>query len=61
MSSYAHLSDPDPELAAFLEQHPHVPESPPDDVALAQRKWIEYHQFREANTEKKRLCPGQYA
>lgn len=59
MSSYAHLSDPDPEFAAYLEQHPHTPLSPPDDIAAAQRGWIEHAQPRMTAIEKGRMRPGQ--
>lgn len=61
MSSYAHLSEPDPELAAHLEQHPHLPMSPPDDVAAARQGWIEHTQPQITAIEKKRLRPGQWA
>jgi acetyl esterase/lipase len=55
MSSYGHLSDPDPEFAAHLEQHPHSPLSPPDDIATAQREWIEQRQPGYTAIEKGRL------
>jgi len=59
MSSYGHLSDPDPEFAAYLEQHPHSPLSPPDDIATAQREWIEQRQTGYTAIEKGRLRAGQ--
>ena len=59
MSSYGHLSDPDPEFAAHLEQHPHSPLSPPDDIATAQREWIEQRQPGYTAIEKGRLRAGQ--
>jgi len=57
MSSYSHLSDPDPEFAAHLEQHPHLPLSPPGDVAAAQQGWIENTQAQITDIEKRRLRP----
>jgi len=59
MSSYAHLSEPDPEFAAHLKQHPPLPFSLPDDVAAAQQGWIEHNQARFTAIEKGRLRPGQ--
>jgi hypothetical protein len=59
MSSHAHLSNPDPELAAYLKQHPLSSLSVPDDVATAQREWIKHRQPHQAAIDKARLCPGQ--
>jgi len=59
MSSHAHLSTPDPELAAYLKQHP-LPSlslSVPNDVATAQREWIEHRQPGLAAIDKTRLRP----
>lgn len=57
--AYAHLSDPDPELAAYLEQHPPLRVPIPDDIAAAQRGWVEHRQPLIEAIEKARLRPGQ--
>ncbi len=64
MSQYAHLSKPDPEFAALLEQwQTGLPlaslQEPPTDIAAAQREWIEHGQQPYAGQEKARLRPGQ--
>jgi hypothetical protein len=61
MSSYVHLSEPDPEFAAHLKQNPPLPLLPPDDVAAAQQGWIEHNQARFTAIEKRRFRPGQRA
>ncbi|KAH9970448.1 Alpha/Beta hydrolase protein [Russula compacta] len=55
--AYAHLSDLDPELAAYLEQHPFTPLPLPDDIAAAQRGWIEHRQPLIEAIEKARVRP----
>ncbi|KAH9979766.1 Alpha/Beta hydrolase protein [Russula compacta] len=55
--AYAHLSDLDPEFAAYLEQHPFTPPPLPDDIAAAQRGWVEHRQPLIQAIEKARLRP----
>ncbi|KAI9458575.1 Alpha/Beta hydrolase protein [Lactarius psammicola] len=57
MSQYAHLSKPDPEFAALLEQITPPPATIPVDVAAAQREWIEHGQLPYIAQEKARLPP----
>ncbi|KAI0261587.1 Alpha/Beta hydrolase protein [Gloeopeniophorella convolvens] len=57
MSQYAHLSKPDPEFAAWLEQHPAVRFPPPTDIPAAQRAWIECGQPPIVVHQKSRLPP----
>lgn len=58
MSQYSYLSNPDPELAALLEQNKPPPHVPPVDIAAAQQEWIEQGQAPYVAYEKARLRPG---
>jgi hypothetical protein len=58
MSQYAYLSELDPEFAALLEQNGPRRLAPPDDIAAAQKQWIELSQAPFVSSEKARLRPG---
>ncbi|KAI0301656.1 Alpha/Beta hydrolase protein [Multifurca ochricompacta] len=57
MSQYSHLSELDPELSAFLKEHPPQAFPRPDDVAALQKWWITHAQPRAAAYDKGRLPP----